>query len=119
MAFVLEPAAEVFWDAVGSVEDSTGLTEFAPRSSAEWDRVRNSAYVVAESGNLLMMAPRARDQAEWMDLSRAMIEAGRRAIKAAEARDTVAVFDAGAELYATCTSCHARYSVGQPRPSDR
>ena len=119
MASVVEPAAEVYWDAVGSVEDSTGLTEFAPRSSGEWELVRNSAYVVAESGNLLMMAPRARDQAEWMALSLAMIEAGRRAIKAAEARDTAAVFDAGAELYATCTSCHARYSIGQPRPSDR
>ena len=116
MASVVEPAAEVYWDAVGSVEDSTGITALYPRSPEEWDVVRNSAYVVAESGNLMMMSPRARDQAEWMTLTRAMIETGKRAIKAAEAHDTAAVFGVGAELYDTCTNCHQRYSIGQPRP---
>lgn len=119
MAHVVEPAAEVFWDAVGSIEDSTGVTSLAPRSNDEWDLVRNSAYVVTESGNLMMMAPRARNEAEWMKLSRAMIESGKRAIAAAEARDTTAVFDVGAELYATCTACHAFYAIGQPRPADK
>ena len=119
MARVVEPAAEVFWDAVGSVEDSTGLTLLSPRSTEEWDRVRNSAYVVTESGNLMMMAPRARDRGEWMKLSRAMIESGKRAIAAAEARDTAAVFNVGAELYETCTNCHTFYAIGQPRPSDK
>lgn len=119
MASVVEPAAEVFWDAVGSVEDSTGITSLAPRSSDEWDLVRNAAYVVTESGNLMMMAPRARPEAEWMKLSRAMIESGKRAIAAAESRDTTAVFDVGAELYETCTHCHAFYAIGQPRPVNK
>lgn len=117
MASVVEPAAELYWDAVGSVDDSTGTTAIFPRSPDEWDIVRNSAYVVAESGNLLMMAPRALDQGEWMTLSRAMLDAGQRAIKAAEARDTSAVFNVGAELYETCTNCHARYAVGLLRPN--
>ena len=119
MASVVEPAAEVYWDAVGSVEDSPGITAMYPRSAEEWETVRNNAYVVAESGNLLMMAPRALDQKDWMTLSRAMIDAGKRAIEAAEARDTAAVFNVGAELYDTCTNCHARYSIGQPRPSNK
>lgn len=119
MASVVEPAAEVFWDAVGSVEDSSGVTSLAPRSTEEWDLVRNAAYVVTESGNLMMMAPRARDEAEWMTLSRAMIESGKRAIAAAEARDTTAVFDVGADLYQTCTNCHAFYAIGQPRPANK
>ena len=117
MASVVEPAAELYWDAVGSVDDSSGTTAIFPISPEEWDVVRNSAYVVAESGNLLMMAPRALDQGEWMTLSRAMIDAGQRAIKAAEARDTSAVFNVGAELYETCTNCHARYAVGLLRPN--
>ena len=49
MASIVEPAAEVYWDAVGSVEDSTGITAMYPRSPEAWDTVRNSAYVVAES----------------------------------------------------------------------
>ena len=118
MAYVVEPAAEVFWDAVGSVEDSSGLKHLAPRNTEEWDAVRNSAYMVTESGNLMMMGSRVRDQQDWLTLSRAMIEAGKSAIKAAEARDTAAVFNAGADLYATCTECHSRYVIGAPRPSD-
>jgi cytochrome c5 len=118
MAYVVEPAAEVFWDAVGSVEDSSGLHALAPRTTEEWDAVRSSAYMVTESGNLMMMGTRVRDQQDWLTLSRAMIEAGKGAIKAAEARDTAAVFNAGAELYATCTACHSRYAIGAPRPSD-
>jgi hypothetical protein len=118
MAYVVEPAAEVFWDAVGSVEDSSGLKNLAPRTSEEWDAVRSSAYTVTESGNLMLIGARARDQKEWVALSRAMIDAGKVAIKAAEARDTAAVFNAGAELYYTCTACHAHYVIGAPRPSD-
>jgi hypothetical protein len=115
----MEPSADVYWDAVGSVEDSTGITMHYPRTVEAWDAVRNSAYVVAEAGNLLMIEPRPRDRKEWMTLSRAMIGAGRRAIKAAEARDTAAVFSAGAELYDSCTNCHSRYAVGQRPPNAR
>lgn len=109
MASILEPAADTYWDAVGSVDDSSGTHSHSPGTPEAWDAVRNAAYTMTESGNLLMMAPRARDQGEWMALSRAMIAAGQHAIKAAEARDTVAVFNAGAAVYESCTNCHARY----------
>ena len=117
MAAVIEPAADHYWDAVGTIEDEKGTTAIAPKSPAEWDAVRNSALVVAESGNLLMMASRARDLDAWMMLSREMIAAGRRSVQAAESRDPAAVFDAGAALYDTCTNCHAKYAVELQRPS--
>ena len=117
MANILEPAAETYWDAVGSVDDSSGTKDFAPSTDDDWLRVRNSAFVMAESGNLLMMPPRARDDAEWMTYSRAMIDAARRAIAAAEARDPARVFDVGAEVYETCVQCHVRYAVEQVRPN--
>ena len=53
----------------------------------------------------------------WMTLSRAMIDAGVRAIKAAESRDKAAVFDVGADVYDSCTNCHAKYAVGIQRPN--
>lgn len=117
MANILEPAADVYWDAVGSIVDEKGTTEFAPSTPEEWTAVRNSAFVVAESGNLLMLAPRARDTAEWMTYSKAMITAARRAIAAADARNAAAVFDVGAEVYETCVQCHAKYAVEQVRPN--
>jgi hypothetical protein len=117
MASVLEPAAEVYWDAVGTIIDENGVTEIQPKTIEEWDAVRNSAYVVAESGNLLMMSSRAKDGGDWMQMSRALINVGQKAIRAAEARDKAAVFDVGAEVYDACTACHAKYAVETLRPN--
>lgn len=118
MTAVIEPAADVYWDAVGTVDDSTGSKSYAPTSPEDWATVRNSAVTIAESGNLLMMDARARDRDEWITLSRAMIDAAKQAIAAAAAKDTAAVFTAGAAVYETCTRCHARYAIPQtaPRP---
>jgi hypothetical protein len=119
MATIVEPAAEVYWDAVGWIVDASGTTEIRPGSPEEWEAVRNAAFVIAESGNLLMMEGRALDQGPWIGMAEAMVDAGRRAIQAAEIRDEQAVFDMGAEVYFTCTNCHAAYAVGTLNPADR
>ena len=80
-----------------------------PKDDKSWDDVRGKAIALAESGNLLMMVPRARDGDEWMRLSKAMIDTGAVAIKAAEAKDPDAMFEAGAQIYAVCSNCHAKY----------
>lgn len=118
MVSILEPAAETYWDAVGWVLDFEGTHEIVPRSPEEWEAVRNAAYVMAESGNLLMMEGRSLDDDAWIAMSGAMIASGRRAIEAAEAEDAMAVFDVGGEVYAACTSCHAVYAQETLRPSD-
>lgn len=111
MSSVVYPAAELYWDAVGTVDDSTGSTSYGPETPEEWAAVKNNALVVAESGNLLMMDPRAPDRDQWMAFSRAMVTAGKQAAEAAAAQDTAAVFNAGAVLYETCTRCHEKYLV--------
>jgi hypothetical protein len=119
MISVVEPAADEYWDAVGAIIDGTGTHEFQPETVEEWEAVRNHAYVITESGNLLMMAPRAQDGGDWMTMSRTLIDAGRRAIRAAEARNATEVFDAGGEIYEACTNCHAKYAVELARPNAR
>lgn len=120
MVHVLEPAAEQYWDAVGWIDDrEEGLTEIRPTTPEEWEAVVHAGYAVAETGNLLMMEDRAVDQGTWIRMSQDMIEAAERAIEAAEAQNEQAVFDAGAELYYTCTNCHATYAVDLLRPNVR
>ncbi len=109
---VLEPASNVYWEAVGSVTDEKGTREIAPKTEAQWVAVRNSATVVAEAGNLLMLDGRARNTDEWMSLSRKLIDVAEHARAVAERHDVKAVFDAGAELYEACVACHAIYYVG-------
>jgi hypothetical protein len=118
MASVVEPAAEVYWDAVGVIVDAEGEHHMAPTTDEEWLAVRSAAYTVAESGNLLMIPGYALDEGAWMQMSRALVEVGKRAIEAAEARDLDAVFDMGAEMYYVCTNCHATYAIESLRPSD-
>jgi hypothetical protein len=119
MASILEPASEVYWDAVGWIIDASGTTEIRPGSLEEWEAVRNAAFIIAESGNLLMMDGRAVDEEAWMGMSQSMIDVGRRAIAAAEARDEQGVFDMGAEIYFACTNCHAVYAVQTLNPADQ
>ena len=114
---VLEPAANIYWDAVGSVTDKRGTVERAPKNNDEWTAVRNAATVIAESGNLLMIAPRAADRDRWMKLSRGLIDAAQRARAAAEAKNRTAVFDAGAEVYDACVACHSKYMPGVTSPA--
>jgi hypothetical protein len=109
MHATVHPAAEVLFDSVGTIISLTGVEEIAPKNEEEWDNVRNNALTLAESGNLLMMAGRARDQQSWIKMSQALIDAGMRAVKAAEAKDPEALFDAGGAVYEVCQQCHELY----------
>lgn len=109
MALVLEPAADVIWDSAGTIVTADGEEDLAPTSDAEWRAVKHSAAIVAESGNLLMMPGRAKDQEGWIEISRSLVEAGERAMAAAEAQDADALFDVGGEIYEVCVSCHQTY----------
>jgi hypothetical protein len=62
----VDPNADVIWEATGSIVSKEGTENRRPENQQEWDAVRNSAIVLAEAGNLLMMAPRAKDGDVWM-----------------------------------------------------
>ena len=110
MLTVIDPAADVYWDSVGTIMDMDGTREIAPNTAEEWEAVRNAAMIMAESGNLLLMPGRAQDGEQWAELAQALITSGRQALIAAEARDPAAVFDAGGELYLVCSECHAAFA---------
>lgn len=119
MRSVVEPAADAYWDGVGTIIDASGTTEIRPETTEDWDTLVNHAYVIAESGNLMMLGPRPKDGGEWMQMSRALVDVGEKAIRAAEAHNAQGVFDVGAEVYEVCTSCHAKYAVELTPPNAR
>ena len=118
MLHVVEPSAQTYWGAVGWIVDTEGEHYFRPGSDEEWLAVENAAFMVAESGNLMMMGERALDDEGWVAMSQALVDVGERSLRAAEARDEQGVFDLGAEMYFVCSNCHARYSPEVLRPSD-
>jgi len=109
MQATIDPTADEIWDAVKTIVTKDGTQEIRPRTNAEWDVVRNHAVTLAESGNLLMMVPRAKDGGEWMRLSHELVETSERAIRAAEARNAEQLFTVGGDIYESCSNCHQKY----------
>jgi len=110
MEWVIDPAADVIWDSVKSVITEKGTQEIAPKTDAAWDKVRDAAATLMEASNALMIEGRARDKKEWMAAARRLGDAANQALKAAQAKNTVALFDEGGNIYKTCAACHAQYA---------
>ena len=75
----------------------------------EWGVLRGTALTLAESGNLLMMPGRARDQGDWIKDSKLLVDAGAAAYKAAQKHDLQAILDLNEQLTTSCTKCHVQY----------
>ncbi len=117
MESVIAHAAEAYWESVQVTVDEAGEHEQYPTTDEEWESVWAAGVAIAESGNLLMMTPRAVDQGAWLQFSRSLVDAGAEAAAAAEAHDVERVFAAGEQVYNVCTACHARYASDLQRVS--
>ena len=112
MAGMIDASADALWDAVGTVWDENGEQYWQPESEEDWLAVTGAAMTLVESGNLLMLGDRVRDEDQWMRFSQEMIDAAAVALEAARARDPDGVFDSGEVVYNSCNNCHSLYWVG-------
>ena len=99
MTAITIPASDTIFHAVSGV----------PQNDTEWKKVQNSALALAESGNLLMLPGRSRDNAEWVKQSQAMIDAAMLALKAAREKNAGNLMIAGDKIIGTCEGCHNKY----------
>jgi hypothetical protein len=99
MTAIIIPSSDVIFAAAGE----------APKTDADWTRIQNNALALAESGNLLLMRPPAKDNANWMKFSREMTDAAEVALKAARSKNATAIAEAGDRIYGSCESCHKQY----------
>lgn len=105
----IEPSADLIWEAVKTINTSHGDERIQPKTEEEWTIVRNAAITIAESGNLMMMAPRAKNGGDWMRKAQEMIATGEAAVRAAETRNVDRLFTAGGDIYEACSNCHEKY----------
>lgn len=83
-----------------------------PKTDVDWNLIRNQALMLAESGNLLMLPGRARDQDEWIKDSKLMIDVSTKAFKAAMAKDMDGITALSEDLSNSCIKCHVKYRPG-------
>ena len=102
-------SAEVYWESVSIVVDAAGIHENQPETDEEWIEVWSAGMTLAESGNLLMMPPRAVDNGDWIRLSTDLVDAGLKAAQVAMDRDFEGVLAVGEEVYNVCVECHQTY----------
>jgi hypothetical protein len=115
MDAIVIPNAQAIWDAVVY---TNGELVSAPKTDDDWYNLQMRGYAVAEAGNLLMMAPRAKDDGDWMKFSTALIDQSRAVVRAAEAKDLQALLAAGGDVYNVCTDCHRVYVTPDPNAPD-
>ena len=109
MRYVLNPAAETFWQAGGEVDEGDKRNTRTPENDAKWYAALQAAASVMETGNMLMVDGRARNDPQWAKWSSDLNIAGAKAIKAAQARNGDDTFAAGSDMYDACFNCHAKY----------
>lgn len=109
MNWVMDANASAVFAAVGTIVTEKGEEHIAPKTDEQWTAVRNSAAVVLESGNLLMLPERAKDQDQWMQRAQAMSAAADEVLRAIDVKDSESLFTAAGDLYQACSDCHAAY----------
>jgi cytochrome c556 len=101
MTAITIPASDVIFEAAAQTT-----------KEAAWLNIQNSALTLAESGNLLLLpgrVPDGPDNDEWVNQSRAMIDAAILAFNAAATKNVEQLSEAGDKIYATCEGCHKKY----------
>jgi cytochrome c556 len=134
MDSMVDPSGEFLFGSVAEISDEHGITEKAPQTDEEWKEVRRHAITLLEAPNLLVMAGRKvaqageksenpqvelqpeqiqalldSDRASFAGRARALQEAATMALKAADARNKDALFDAATQIDKACENCHIHY----------
>ena len=134
MDSIVDPSADVVWNAVSTTATASGDDERVPHSDDEWADVRRGAIRLVEAANLLMVPgrhvarPGEKSETPGVELEPTEMEAlvnkdkdlwARRVqtfhtasldlLRAVEAKDAARVFELGDKLDAACESCHRQY----------
>ena len=134
MQSIVDPSADLVWNAVTTVQTATGTIDKVPKTPEEWLKVRHGAVGLSEGANLLMMPGRHvaqpheksdtpgvelepaemevlidKDRAAFIQRARALHEAGMAAVAAAEAKDAQKLFEVGEQIEQACENCHSHY----------
>jgi hypothetical protein len=116
METTVEPVSNAVFDAAAW---TNGVQVGGPKTDDDWKLVEANARMLAETGNLIMMGSRAKDQTGWMTRTRSMMDAANEAADAAHGKNTDAVFNAGTKIYQACTGCHLQYINPAVKPASK
>ncbi len=145
MTHVIDPTADLIFDAAVVDVSSSGTTTTAPISDEDWLKVERGILLLAESSNLLKMprpvAPAGaeeepadpgqpppelppaeiqgmidRDRARWNQHADALRTVALASLGLVKGRDPEALFKVGGDLDNACEACHLEYWYPGDKP---
>lgn len=111
MVYVVDTHANEIWDA----------SMVPPRNDEGWKTLNRAAVALAASGSLTKVSGNApkdqiwTQQADWINHSQALADAGLAVKKAVEEKDAAALSKAGDQLVVSCINCHREYKLDVPQ----
>jgi len=144
---IVDPAADVVFDAVSYNITAAGVEEVAPKTRDDWAEVRRHAALLVEAANLLRMPGRRvapdgpfvefeqddvlpedltpeqiqrlvdADPAQFARLAQGLADAAMLALRAADAMDAEQLFASGDALDQACERCHLQYWYPKQKPA--
>jgi thiamine pyrophosphate-dependent acetolactate synthase large subunit-like protein len=134
MESIVDPSADVIWNAVGTVADKQGVKDMAPKTPEEWADVRRAAVRLIEGGNMLMIPGReaapagVKSETPGVELeppeitalikkkrksfdafAKALQGLGSEALRASEAKNADLLIEIGGRMEEVCESCHKTF----------
>ena len=134
MISVVDPSADVVFNAVSLTVKKEGLVETKPQTDEEWSKVRHGAVTLMEAANLLLIPGRtvgrpgdtsetpgvelepaemdaliAKDRAGWERRATALHDVTAEVLQAIDAKDADKVFELGERVEAACEACHKHF----------
>jgi hypothetical protein len=136
MEHVIDPTADLIFDAAVIDITHKGVTETKPLSDEDWLKVERGGYLLAESTNLLKIPRRMvppeedgkphqpgepalppeqiqakieKDRALWYTYADGLRTAALEAVRVAKARDFDGLFTVGDRVDKACEACHLEY----------
>jgi hypothetical protein len=131
---IVDPAADVLWDATAVYITEEGIDDHSPKNDDEWHKVEHAGITLAEATNLLLVPGRRVDapgavseapgqelnpddiakliEAEpevWAGFAHALDDVVQEAQQAVERRDVEALTEIGGTLDEVCESCHQHF----------
>ena len=136
MRDMIDPASDYVFDAIGGVDNKKGSLETAPKTEADWDRIRVGGVMLAE-GAYLLKVPRPfappgdennstgpdpeelspaqikakleHDPVLWNAKIEALRNVGLQVLDIVKRKDTKELWDAADNLDQACEACHLEY----------
>lgn len=112
MKGIVAPSATSLFNSVSTTISFSGIEEKQPRNDEEWEAVGDSAAALIESGNLMLLGSRVVDTGDWVTMTQALIDAGKTALQATEAKSADQLLASGEAVNTSCDNCHRKYQRG-------